>query len=203
VANYLPVMREKTALYDRHLNTVLSELDDVRRMASSSGGQVVVRGGAAGGVDKYTEERIMQLESTVTGLKSDLEFVKNDFATEKKARTVDSNKLEEVMTTVYLQKSDISKLSRDVLSLQSDLTSLKYAMESLGASFTVYKQASYGIPDQLRESEATVQQLTQKMYYMENTLNSLQQQVSYGGGYKKKRSLEDEEKEEKEDLTQK
>lgn len=197
VANYLPVMREKTALYDTHLNTVLTELDDVRRMASGGGAQVVMRGSMAAGVDSYTEERIMQLESSVTGLKSDIEFVKNDFASEKKARAVDSNKLEEVMTAVYLQKTDISKLSRDMLSLQADLTSLKYTLESLSASFTVYQQSTYGIPDQLRESEATVQQLTQKMYYLENTLNSLQQTVSYGGYKNKKRSLEEVEKEDK------
>ena len=38
------------------------------------------------------------------------EFVRAEFTTEKNARVSDSNTLEEVATTVYLQKTDVSKL---------------------------------------------------------------------------------------------
>ena len=40
------------------------------------------------------------------------EFVKAEFTTEKNARASDSNTLEEVATTVYLQKQDVSKLGK-------------------------------------------------------------------------------------------
>ena len=42
--------------------------------------------------------------------------MKAEFNTEKKARSSDSNTLEEVATTVFLQKSDVAKLGKRDLS---------------------------------------------------------------------------------------
>lgn len=116
------------------------ELEVVRRQAASGGQTVVYReggGGMSDAVSVYIENRIVQLESGMTNVKSDLgrlkavivvrhyktshmlvivlsilnpEFVRAEFSTEKNARVSDSNTLEEVATTVYLQKSDVSKL---------------------------------------------------------------------------------------------
>ena len=53
-----------------------SELESVRRQAASAGGQTIVYreggGSSSGGVSVYIENRIVQLESSMTNLQSDL-----------------------------------------------------------------------------------------------------------------------------------
>ena len=126
----------------------------------------------------------------------------------------DRNTLEEVATTVYLQKTDVSKLGkhsnslvviinsnstrlssnaeigtelkinavkqpsgREIQTVITDITSLKYELETLSSSFASYKQSNYGLADKINSNSVALETLTQKLYYQDTALQSVKQQV--------------------------
>eukprot|EP00116_Pleurobrachia_bachei_P007363 sb/3467625/ len=184
VLNYIPAIQSKQDDLEGQIRGVRGELEAVRRKAESAGGQTIVYrdggGSSGGGVSVYIENRIVQLESSMTNLQSDLEFMKAEFNTEKKARSSDSNTLEEVATTVFLQKSDVAKLGREVQEAVTELTGIKYNLETLSNSFASYKQSNYGIADKINGNTVKLEELSNKYYYLETTIQSLQTRVSYG-----------------------
>ena len=61
--------------HQAQLRGVRGEIESVRRQAASGGGQTVVYrdgGGGSGEVSAYIENRIVQLESSLSNVKSDL-----------------------------------------------------------------------------------------------------------------------------------
>ncbi|KAL5261882.1 hypothetical protein ACHWQZ_G007550 [Mnemiopsis leidyi] len=187
--NYIPALQNQIETVEGQLRGVRGEIESVRREVASGGGQTVVYrdgGGGSGEVSAYIENRIVQLESSLGNVKSDLQFLKAEFTTEKNARASDSNTLEEVATTVYLQKQDVSKLGREIQTVITDVTSLKYELETLSSSFASYKQSNYGLGDKVNANSVSLETLNQKLYYQDSALQSLKQQMMYRSSKKKR-----------------
>ena len=59
----------------------------------------------------------------------------------------------------------------------TDVTSLKYELETLSSSFASYKQSNYGLGDKVNANSVSLETLSQKLYYQDSALQSIKQQV--------------------------